>query len=108
MHADNRRTATNRCAKFNYGVLKIFSFFFVFSLICFQANQNIVANSMMPGVQLVNMRPPNAQAAQTKTVATVSPRVVISNQHMVATRPTNPGVSATLFFLVFLIQLMQN
>lgn len=57
-----------------------------------QANQNIVANSMMPGVQLVNMRP-NAPAAQTKTVATVSPRVVISNPHMVATRPTNPGVS---------------
>lgn len=46
----------------------------------------------MPGVQIVNMRP-NAPAAQTKTVATVSPRVVISNPHMVATRPTNPGVS---------------
>lgn len=65
---------------------------FILSL---QANQNIVANSMMPGVQLVNMRP-NAPAAQTKTVATVSPRVVISNQHMVATRPTNPGVSANI------------
>lgn len=48
---------------------------------------------MMPGVQLVNMRP-NAPAAQTKTVATVSPRVVISNQHMVATRPANPGVTS--------------
>lgn len=46
----------------------------------------------MPGVQLVNMRP-NAPGAQTKTVATVSPRVVIGNPHMVATRPTNPGVS---------------
>ncbi|XP_055324866.1 transcription initiation factor TFIID subunit 4 isoform X2 [Sitodiplosis mosellana] len=57
-----------------------------------QANQNIVANSMIPGVQLVNMRP-NAPVAQTKTVATVSPRVVISNPHMVATRPTNPGIT---------------
>lgn len=65
-----------------------------FFLSILQANQNIVANSMMPGVQLVNMRP-NAPAAQTKTVATVSPRVVISNPHMVATRPTNPGVSET-------------
>lgn len=45
---------------------------------------------MMPApVQLVNMRP-NTPAAQTKTVATVSPRVVFSNSHMVAARPTNP------------------
>lgn len=43
---------------------------------------------MMPGVQLVNMRP-NAPAPQNKTV---SPRVVI-NPHMVSTRPANPGVS---------------
>lgn len=47
----------------------------------------------MPGVQLVNMRP-NVPVSQTKTVATVSPRVVISNPHMVASRPTNPGVSS--------------
>lgn len=48
---------------------------------------------MMPGaVQLLNIRP-NTPVAQTKTVATVSPRVVISNPHMVATRPAQPGVS---------------
>lgn len=51
---------------------------------------------MMPGaVQIVNMRPgtPTTAQAQPKTVATVSPRVVISNPHMVATRPANSGVS---------------
>lgn len=49
---------------------------------------------MMPGVQIVNMRPntPTAQG-QPKTVATVSPRVVISNPHMVASRPANSGVN---------------
>lgn len=70
-----------------------FSVFFFF----FQGtNQNLVGNSMMPGaVQIVNMRPGTPTAAQTqpKTVATVSPRVVISNPHMVATRPANSGVS---------------
>lgn len=51
---------------------------------------------MMPGaVQIVNMRPgtPTTAQAQPKTVATVSPRVVISNPHMVATRPANSGVN---------------
>ncbi|XP_031619816.1 transcription initiation factor TFIID subunit 4 isoform X3 [Contarinia nasturtii] len=52
------------------------------------ANQNIVANSKMPGVQVVNMRP-NEPSTQNKTV---SPRVVI-NPHMVATRPANPGIT---------------
>lgn len=41
------------------------------------------------------MRPPTPTAqTQPKTVATVSPRVVISNPHMVATRPTNSAVSS--------------
>lgn len=63
----------------------------------------------------MNMRP-NAPVAQNKTVATVSPRVVINNPHMVATRPTNPGVSVknndffslviTNFDFYFLIILM--
>lgn len=47
---------------------------------------------MAPGVQMV-MRPgtPTAQG-HPKTVATVPPRVVISNQHMVGARPANSGV----------------
>lgn len=58
------------------------------------SNQNIVGNAMMaPGVQMI-MRPgtPTAQG-QSKTVATVPPRVVISNQHMVAARPANSAVN---------------
>lgn len=55
----------------------------------------MVSTSMIPGVQIVNMRPGTPTAAQTqqKTVATVSPRVVIGNQHMVAARPTNSAVN---------------
>lgn len=44
--------------------------------------------TMMPGVQIVNMRPTTPTApAQQKTVATVSPRVVIGSSHMVGARP---------------------
>lgn len=63
---------------------------------------------MMPGaVQLVNMRP-NTPTAQTKTVATVSPRVVISSPHMVATRPANPGVSRTKHENIFALFTFYN
>ncbi|XP_037035187.1 transcription initiation factor TFIID subunit 4 isoform X3 [Bradysia coprophila] len=48
-------------------------------------NQNM---TMMPGVQIVNMRPSTPTApTQQKTVATVSPRVVIGSSHMVGARP---------------------
>lgn len=44
--------------------------------------------TMMPGVQIVNMRPSTPTApTQQKTVATVSPRVVIGSSHMVGARP---------------------
>lgn len=44
--------------------------------------------TMMPGVQIVNMRPTTPTApAQQKTVATVSPRVVIGSSHVVGARP---------------------
>lgn len=53
---------------------------------------------MLPGVQIVNMRP-NAPAVSAvpvsqgqKNVTSVSPRVVIGNPHMVATRPPNSPV----------------
>lgn len=61
------------------------------SIICIlqATNQNMIGHSMMPGVQIVNVRPPTPTAqGQPKTVATVSPRVVISNPP----RPTNSGV----------------
>lgn len=60
-------------------------------------NQNMVQTSMMPGVQILNMRPNTPSAVQTqqqKTVAAVSPRVVT---HMVGTRPTNSAVSSFFF-----------
>ncbi|XP_058837051.1 transcription initiation factor TFIID subunit 4 isoform X2 [Topomyia yanbarensis] len=51
-------------------------------------NQNIVG--LPAGVQIVNVRPgaPPTQAQQ-KTVAAVSPRVVIGSQQIVSTRPPN-------------------
>lgn len=55
---------------------------------------------MMPGVQIVNMRPPTPTAqGQPKTVATVSPRVVITNP----TRPTNSGVIWKSILFEFLV-----
>lgn len=53
-----------------------------------QATQNIVG--LPAGVQIVNVRPgaPPTQA-QPKTVAAVSPRVVIGSQQIVSTRPPN-------------------
>ncbi|XP_021695546.1 transcription initiation factor TFIID subunit 4 isoform X3 [Aedes aegypti] len=55
-----------------------------------QATQNIVG--LPAGVQIVNVRPgapPTQQQAQQKTVAAVSPRVVIGSQQIVSTRPPN-------------------
>lgn len=56
--------------------------------------------TMMPGVQIVNMRPgtPTAQTQQ-KTVATVSPRVVIGSSHMVGARPGQAN-SVMLYLMV--------
>ncbi|XP_035914436.1 transcription initiation factor TFIID subunit 4-like isoform X4 [Anopheles stephensi] len=53
-----------------------------------QATPNIVG---LPGVQIVNVRPGAQQPtqAQQKTVAAVSPRVVIGSQPIVSTRPPN-------------------
>lgn len=58
--------------------------------------------TMMPGVQIVNMRPTTPTApAQQKTVATVSPRVVIGSSHMVGGRPgqTNSVCDRQFFFV---------
>nr|XP_029726139.1 transcription initiation factor TFIID subunit 4 isoform X2 [Aedes albopictus]XP_029726140.1 transcription initiation factor TFIID subunit 4 isoform X2 [Aedes albopictus] len=55
-----------------------------------QATQNIVG--LPAGVQIVNVRPgapPTQQQAQQKTVAAVSPRVVIGSQQIVSSRPPN-------------------
>ncbi|XP_058066710.1 transcription initiation factor TFIID subunit 4 [Anopheles bellator] len=52
-----------------------------------QATPNIVG---LPGVQIVNVRPgAQPSQAQQKTVAAVSPRVVIGSQPIVSTRPPN-------------------
>lgn len=61
----------------------------------------MVQTSMMPGVQILNVRPntPATQQTQQKTVAAVSPRVVT---HMVGARPTNAGVNNSVSFPVSL------
>ena len=56
-------------------------------------------------MQIVNVRPgapPQTQTAgQQKTVATVSPRVVISNSpQLVATRPPNNSVRYAAFYIL--------
>ncbi|XP_062552438.1 transcription initiation factor TFIID subunit 4 isoform X2 [Armigeres subalbatus] len=58
-----------------------------------QATQNIVG--LPAGVQIVNVRPsaPPTQQAQQKTVAAVSPRVVIGSQQIVSTRPPNANIT---------------
>ncbi len=66
--------------------------------------------TMMPGVQIVNMRPSTPTApAQQKTVATVSPRVVIGSSHMVGARPgqTNSVCGSSIHFFYF-ISLISN
>ncbi|XP_041986453.1 transcription initiation factor TFIID subunit 4 [Aricia agestis] len=52
------------------------------------------APAMMPNVQILNMRPgaPGAVAAQ-KSVAAVSPRVVIGTPQVVGTRASTPGIT---------------
>lgn len=73
------------------------SFIIFFVVVLFQGtNQNSVGNPMMNNsIQLVNMRPPTPTAqSQPRTVATVSPRVVISNQHMIAQHQQNSAVSS--------------
>lgn len=68
---------------------------FVFGYLSKGTNQNLVGNSIIPSnsLQLVNMRPPTPTAqVQPKSVATVSPRVVLSNPQLVASRPNNSAV----------------
>uniref|UniRef100_A0A182WKU7 TAFH domain-containing protein n=1 Tax=Anopheles minimus TaxID=112268 RepID=A0A182WKU7_9DIPT len=62
-----------------------------------QATPNIVG---LPGVQIVNVRP-GAQPtqAQQKTVAAVSPRVVIGSQPIVSTRPPNASAQGSTLLL---------
>lgn len=68
-----------------------------------QATQNIVG--LPAGVQIVNVRPgapPTQQQAQQKTVAAVSPRVVIGSQQIVSSRPPNTNAVRTFpIFTVF-------
>ncbi|XP_072931421.1 transcription initiation factor TFIID subunit 4-like isoform X5 [Epargyreus clarus] len=47
---------------------------------------------ILPNVQILNMRPGAPSVAAQKSVATVSPRVVIGTQQMVGARPAAPGL----------------
>lgn len=49
--------------------------------------------TILPNVQILNMRPGAPTVASQKSVATVSPRVVIGAQQVVGTRAAAPGVS---------------
>lgn len=49
--------------------------------------------AMLPNVQILNMRPGTPTVAAQKSVATVSPRVVIGTPQVVGTRAAAPGVS---------------
>ncbi|XP_072931419.1 transcription initiation factor TFIID subunit 4-like isoform X3 [Epargyreus clarus] len=48
---------------------------------------------ILPNVQILNMRPGAPSVAAQKSVATVSPRVVIGTQQMVGARPAAPGIT---------------
>lgn len=58
--------------------------------------------TIIPNVQILNMRPgaPAAVSAQ-KSVATVSPRVVIGAPQVVGARQAAPGVSLCLYLLLY-------
>lgn len=49
--------------------------------------------AILPNVQILNMRPGTPNVAAQKSVATVSPRVVIGTPQVVGTRAAAPGVS---------------
>ncbi|CAK1588093.1 unnamed protein product [Parnassius mnemosyne] len=49
--------------------------------------------TILPNVQILNMRPGAPTVAAQKSVATVSPRVVIGTQQVVGTRPAAPGIT---------------
>lgn len=56
--------------------------------------------TIIPNVQIVNMRPGAPSVGAQKSVATVSPRVVIGTPQVVGTRAAAPGVSLSLFGIV--------
>ncbi|CAG4984403.1 unnamed protein product [Parnassius apollo] len=49
--------------------------------------------TILPNVQILNMRPGAPTVAAQKSVATVSPRVVIGTQQVVGARPAAPGIT---------------
>ncbi|XP_023938209.1 transcription initiation factor TFIID subunit 4 [Bicyclus anynana] len=49
--------------------------------------------AILPNVQILNMRPGAPSVAAQKSVATVSPRVVIGTPQVVGTRATAPGIT---------------
>lgn len=73
--------------------------------------QNIVTSSqnmggqtqqtIIPNVQILNMRPNNPGVASQKSVATVSPRVVIGAPQVVGARAAAPGVSANPVYILY-------
>lgn len=75
--------------------------------------QNVVASTqnmggqtqqtIIPNVQILNMRPSNPSVSAQKSVATVSPRVVIGAPQVVGARAAAPGVSGNS-----LLSLMYN
>ncbi|CAH2237269.1 jg11235 [Pararge aegeria aegeria] len=67
-----------------------------------QGGQNVVVTTqnlgsgqqaILPNVQILNMRPGAPSVAAQKSVATVSPRVVIGTPQVVGTRATAPGIT---------------
>ncbi|XP_072935243.1 transcription initiation factor TFIID subunit 4-like isoform X6 [Epargyreus clarus] len=55
-------------------------------------NLGAAQSPMLPNVQILNMRPGAPSVAAQKSVATVSPRVVIGTQQMVGARQAAPGL----------------
>ncbi|XP_072935239.1 transcription initiation factor TFIID subunit 4-like isoform X2 [Epargyreus clarus] len=56
-------------------------------------NLGAAQSPMLPNVQILNMRPGAPSVAAQKSVATVSPRVVIGTQQMVGARQAAPGIT---------------
>ncbi|XP_059059778.1 transcription initiation factor TFIID subunit 4 isoform X1 [Achroia grisella] len=56
-------------------------------------NLGTAQSAILPNVQILNMRPGAPAVAAQKSVATVSPRVVIGTPQVVGARPAAPGIT---------------
>lgn len=56
---------------------------------------------LQPGMQIMNMRPPQGHVLQPQQVRSLAPRMILSQQMIQNVRPGQPAVSAKLLIIKF-------